>query len=203
MILTMYLALSGHARRNSASSSRSFWEAPRRAASRSKCRSRVLEGERLSSLFAFEDFLGHGPEVAVLAIDGFESASLGCRQASQRLPDERPSDPEDAFLDAGKGPPGEEEGGAGSIFDRKRTQIVACQTHLFSFLGGPGHGLADLSKAAHRSLWRRHFAGRGAGILPARAEAGRLSDSRRDGGATVRDTQGETLRWFWSRERSR
>ena len=57
---------------------------------------------------------------------------------------------EDAFLDAGKRSPGEEEGGAGSIFDRKRTQIAGCQTHLFSFLGGRGHGLADLSKATHR-----------------------------------------------------
>src|SRR5207245_10905391 len=86
-------------------------------------------------------------------IDGFESASLGCRQTSQRLPDERPSDAEDAFLDAGKRSPCEEEGGAGSIFDRKGTQIVAGQTHLFSFLGGRGHGLAALSKAAHRMEW--------------------------------------------------
>ena len=120
-------------------------------------RPHILEGERLRSLFTFKDFLGHGPEVTVLAIDGFENARLRFRQASQRLPDERRSDPEDKRLDAGKGSPCEEEGGARSIFDRKRTQIVACQTHLFSFLGGRGHGLAESSKAAHR--WAASSAG--------------------------------------------
>src|SRR5206468_12964080 len=70
------------------------------------------------SLFTFKDFLGHGPEVTVLAIDGFENARLRFRQASQRLPDERRSDPEDKRLDAGKGSPCEEEGG-----DRKSTRL--------------------------------------------------------------------------------